>query len=658
MNSTTMNPRHALSLAIACGLCVGTMNPVGGVAFAQPAPKESTPAKPTGKPDTKPDTKPAAKPAGKPTPTKGNDAKEAKAFVDGVLAQAATDGNTTKALEALNLRRDQIIAWEDASKSASEMRELTRGVRLLTLVAAGPEGKRAARLKAFGEHPKFATELAFLVRMDHDKPIRVLEIADELLAAYEDRVEDLAALAAACCVVFDEPLSRQLNENRVESAPVKDVFAFLGGVSGRMVMNPRQTPAELLAYVVDVTSPNNELAGVEARYRGDANVGKRYSDIQYDTESFRDGKPKKVTVAGFSLPNIQKHGGVCIDQAYFASQVGKTLGVPTVIVVGKGSGVSHAWIGFLTRRGGAIAWDMTQGRYEGYTNVQGTILSPQTRQEITEGELNVLASFASEPVADRRDAVGLVDAALRVRDLAGGRAKYPPAKPEGVADNATPATLNDALRLSLLEDAARRSPGLTTIWEEVTAMSSAKLLDSAARKRWAEGLVGWCMKKYPDFACDTLIPLIASVEDVKQQDQLWEWAFKAFAGKPSLAARIRFANAEMWEKANRPDEAWKCYSEVIARYINDGAEPIIAGQRVMLLLSKNNRPATDAIPLFAESWKRTQRPSQMAAQFATQSAWYQFGTIYAELLKRANRQKDADLVLKQLGASDDPKKTR
>ena len=60
---------------------------------------------------------------------------------------------------------------------------------------------------------------------------------------------------------------------------------------------------------------------------------------------------KKVTAAGWSLPNILQHGGVCADQAYFAVTVGKSIGVPTAYTIGLGGEVGHAWVGFLQARG-------------------------------------------------------------------------------------------------------------------------------------------------------------------------------------------------------------------------------------------------------------------------------------------------------------------
>lgn len=82
-----------------------------------------------------------------------------------------------------------------------------------------------------------------------------------------------------------------------------------------MFFGVRNVPAELLAWVVDTTAAIEEMQWALAKYRGDPAVGSRFFDIEYDYAAFKTGATKKVTEAGFNLPNILKHGGVCADQA-------------------------------------------------------------------------------------------------------------------------------------------------------------------------------------------------------------------------------------------------------------------------------------------------------------------------------------------------------
>src|SRR5262249_20341397 len=143
-------------------------------------------------------------------------------------------------------------------------------------------------------------------------------------------------------------------------------------------------------------------------------VGGRFFDIRYDFNHLRRGTPKQVTLEGFTLQNIAKFGGVCADQAYFAMSVGKAIGVPTALAVGEGGRSAHAWVGFLQAQNGRGSWNFDIGRYEAYQGVRGDVVDAQTRREIPDSYVSLLAeSIGTRPV-DREASVALTDAALRL----------------------------------------------------------------------------------------------------------------------------------------------------------------------------------------------------------------------------------------------------
>ena len=93
----------------------------------------------------------------------------------------------------------------------------------------------------------------------------------------------------------------------------------------------------------------------------------------------------RSNVAATPLPNLVRFGGVCSDQAYFASTVAKAMGVPSAVITGTGPDVGHAWIGYLEVRGREAAWNLESGRYDAYKNVRGVAADPQTRTNRCEG---------------------------------------------------------------------------------------------------------------------------------------------------------------------------------------------------------------------------------------------------------------------------------
>jgi len=232
-------------------------------------------------------------------------------------------------------------------------------------------------LRRFDE---LAKTLAFLVS-DSDKPVGVYGVLKRLIDACGDKPGVWPTLTAALCVVHDSPMERKINENTaIADDPVK-LFDFYSANESRMLFGIRVVPAELLIYVVDSTAKIDEMKWALAAYRGDTAVGKHFFDVPYDHEHLRTHRPKRISSAGFTLMNIRQFGGICADQAYFASTIGKAIGVPTAYVSGQSGEVSHAWVGFLQRKGTRDAgWNFDIGRYEAYQGIRGVISDPQTRE--------------------------------------------------------------------------------------------------------------------------------------------------------------------------------------------------------------------------------------------------------------------------------------
>jgi len=80
-------------------------------------------------------------------------------------------------------------------------------------------------------------------------------------------------------------------------------------------------------------------------------------------------------------------GGICADQSYFATEVGKARGVPTLYFHGADNDSWHAWFGFLD---GAQHWQVNAGRYGEQRFVTGFARDPQTWRELSDHEVRFL----------------------------------------------------------------------------------------------------------------------------------------------------------------------------------------------------------------------------------------------------------------------------
>ena len=582
------------------------------------------------------------------TPTKGKPYVLAvQGQVKATLDALQSDQDWPTATKALQSLFDQTVLY-GPEDHADAMREADFALRLVTQLNHAPAADRIDLLKVLRGSPNLASALVFLIRPGENAagPYAML---DRLRQKRLEQMDKYANLAAAICVVHQRPFDRRINENTPKPIDPVDVFDYYVKNESRMFFGIKNVPAELLVFVVDTTGSIEEMNWALAKYGGDKEVGKRFFDIKYDYDAFRKGTEKKVTLMGFTMPNILQYGGVCADQAYFATEVGKSIGVPTAYTTGASGEVGHAWVGFLQNSGATGWWNFDSGRYEAYRGVRGNVMDPQTRKGIPDSYVSLLAELIGTKPTDRQNAAALSDAAVRL-----GAMDSTSMAAIAAPDDVTPATArpkpraaDTATQLALFESSLRQSTGYAPAWFGVRDLAVADKLTLADKKRWADVLLRLGAKKYPDFTLAILTPMIATIPDPKDQDQLWSNLFTLFQARFDLAANIRMNQAAMWDKQNQADKAGICYMDVIQRYANAGPFVLEAlkGAEKMLVASKRQ---DKVLVLYGDTWGRTKQPKEMAGQFMTQSNWYKVGTMYADRLKEAGKAAEAALVTGQL----------
>jgi len=555
-----------------------------------------------------------------------------------ILDAAQESGDFAAASAAGEKLFDQVVAW-GTSQNLDAFREAAYTRRLTGQLAKG--GADTALLKYLRANDNVARTLAFLMDASED-PKGVYAILGKLREKDGEKLDKYATLAAAVCVVHDRPFMRGINENTCKSPDAVEIFDFYVKNEGAMLFGIKAVPAELLIYVVDTTASIEDMNWALKKYAKDEMVGRHFFDIKYDYEHLRKMTPKKVTKAGYTLPNILQYGGVCADQAYYAMSVGKSIGVPTAYATGSSGAVGHAWVGFLQAQAGRGVWNFNVGRYEEYRGVKGNVMDPQLKRSVPDSYVSLLAELIGTKANDRQNTVALTDAAVRLR--------------AGVAAEALDVEITNGRRvvrdagvdgqLELLELGLRQNPGYPRGWFAVRDLAKDGKLTLAHKIRWSEVLMKLCGGKYPDFALAVLVPMIETVEDVKEQNKLWNGAFTMFQSRADLAAEIRMRNARMHEAAGNTNAAGLCYMNVIEKFANAGpfvlealrgAEKLLAGDEAKILV------------LYDSTWSKVRKPQEMAGPFMQQSNWYRVGKIYASKLKTAGKTDLAAKVEAALG---------
>ena len=567
--------------------------------------------------------------------------------IDAALKAIAEGEDATTSIETVQRLFDEIIVRAETTE-LELFRDAAAAKRLTSLVTKSPDDTWAATMGMLLEVPEFAQALAFTARGGDEELQHSLTLAQRLYAKHGDRINIYANLAAAICVVHDKPLKRRINENSVEAPDPLALFEYYMANDDRMAFGVRNMPADLLVFVVDSTASIEEMNWALGKYAGTREIGKLFFAIDYDYNHYQKGTPKKVTQEGFNLPNIARYGGVCADQAYFACSVGKALGIPSTYTVGASGEVSHAWVGYLESNKRAAWWNFDSGRYEAYQGVRGVVADPVTGMRVPDSSIALLAEYATAPELNRYACIAMSDAATRLLLASTDADGLAPAEP-GANDVAPIRAAHKDDALALIEAALRTCPGYADAWFTVSNLAREGDLSLDEKKKWATVLHRLCGEKYPDFYFAVVAPMIDTVDDVNEQNALWNAAFRTFQKRHDLAAAVRMRQAAMWRTHGDRAKAGQCCEDVIERYANAGPFVLEAMKMATDLLVEMEQ--SQRIPaLYQKAWSLTKKPGDMANEFAVQSNWYRIGKWYADTLASNGRTQEANDVRTAIGA--------
>ncbi len=315
-------------------------------------------------------------------------------------------------------------AMQQAQVSPSGAGDATPGERPLCTNLSQPMQAWLIENAPFSE--EFFSNLSGL-----DYVPRVFAILEGLHRRNPEKFARYSSLCLAIAIVYDVPpppywphaqVTAEALPRRLPNPAEPFEWFTHEDMLGHTYFNLTRLRAEELKFVVDAAAPLSELQWSQHNvpYRLDQFEG-AYSMVKYRTD--RSSTPALLTWSGqpYTLPSIATEGGICIDQAYFASEAGKARGVPTLLFGGAGQDGRHAWFGYLDERG---QWKLDAGRYAEQRLVTGRALDPQTWTEISDHELQFLSerfralpSFAQSRVQEEfaRDFLQAGDAAAAAR---------------------------------------------------------------------------------------------------------------------------------------------------------------------------------------------------------------------------------------------------
>jgi hypothetical protein len=250
---------------------------------------------------------------------------------------------------------------------------------------------------------EFATEFFALVTPLDYLP-NVFTILNELHFENPNQFKTYANLALAIAVVYDVPPPpnwphSQMPANAAGRKLPKPLEAFSWWAredeAGRTYHRLAELGANELKFVVDSPAPFLELEWSQRAVAHPlASFANAYMMVPYDAGRVQRNELSWPT-ATYTLGDILTAGGICVDQAYFATSAGKARGIPTLLFRGWGTTSRHAWFGFLDDK---KEWEFDVGRYAEQRFVTGYAIDPQSWRPISDHELRFLAArFLQQP---------------------------------------------------------------------------------------------------------------------------------------------------------------------------------------------------------------------------------------------------------------------
>ncbi|MGB0419174.1 MAG: tetratricopeptide repeat protein [Opitutales bacterium] len=277
------------------------------------------------------------------------------------------------ALEAYERRQfEQARLSHDYSVLASFLAEVDLGLGTDPFVAKCARNVAFVQTFAAAIHPK-------------DKPQQVFELLKMIDQQDPGWLENFPTLALAIALVHDQAppqrwphyqtgLAKSKNGQLQSAAKVYEYFQQ-AAQSNRLQLDLSQLSIGELKYVVDIHADfaDFEWAAKAQRFSW-SRIDQLYRGIAYRHDRI-DQNEYHWPLKDYSLPVIQKEGGICVDQAYFMTQVCKSRGIPSVQISGAGSDGYHAWVGYRDQSD----WNFEVGRYGGTASfAAGRFFDPQT----------------------------------------------------------------------------------------------------------------------------------------------------------------------------------------------------------------------------------------------------------------------------------------
>ncbi|MHC4916763.1 MAG: hypothetical protein ACYTGB_14855 [Planctomycetota bacterium] len=523
--------------------------------------------------------------------------------------EALEKGSLPAFLLKVESRLKELLAEKDAIRTRGADLEALEHYRNVARFFA------ATSVSGSAENRKFLAWLigqrTFCSRFLHamgsgDVPSRAVAVLRKLKAIEgqtEKQFLDHSEMAIAFAVIWDTYRWHYWTRLEVPAERMEEVWKHYVTNGPRLRTDPRKLTHELLRHVVDHPLTKEERDFVMANYANRGDLGTAFKDIKWVMSADSLAQNRKRN-APYTLVNIKKYNGVCMEQAYYCACVAKVLGVPAVYLCGKGKRGGHAWTGMLEMRGGSPGWNMSVGRYWYDRYWRGYAFDPAYRRRArTDGEIMMTAGLLNVPVSRREAADARRGVALWLWMGTPGIGAKPvrlkkPEKPGQTIPPPAELTAEKKKRVhDLLLEAVKLNPFDRRNWLMAGYAAATGTFNLDQVQTFSDLMFRSLGRISPDFACRRVQTFLYAVPDRAVRNRIYETCFNYFRSRPDLAAELKVSQGRMWDADGDAGKALQAYVQAVASFPNDGHVTSMAVSSITSTLEKmkDNRKAAETL---------------------------------------------------------------
>ncbi|MBT3199439.1 MAG: hypothetical protein HN350_05940 [Phycisphaerales bacterium] len=468
--------------------------------------------------------------------------------------------------------------------------------------------------------------------------VELKPVGNKTLLAYSELVTAFATSRSARCY-------------HKQPAPASIRESFMYYTTRKMRYDLKTMPYELSRYLADTELSIKERNWAYGKYSRHPSPVQSYKALKYDSDHLRDGTPKKISKLEFTLPNLLKVGGVCIEQAYYSSEICKAVGIPAKIVTGRGaSGISHAWtMCFVkTPRSHGAGWDSSTGRYGSQKYFVGNVQNPATGRGMFDIELMLEGAAALLKPTRREDADTATSLAILAADLANAgklgdttdlKAMAALYKKRFAKSPVDPETLNATVKIDMVMVEDFLSMALACniahrpVWDFILELRvNRDMLEVSHLRKFFDVLTSKTAKAYPDYSCDMVLRIVPSMSKHAARMNVYKNALRVYAARRDLQGRILLACGDDCAGNDKPALALKFYESAAMKNLDLAVVVTPASRKAEKLLVDAGKTKA-AIAMYAKLFKATKKPRKVSENFTGQTTYNILGTRLADLLE-------------------------